>query len=316
MTATSHADVARRLLANVDAGTSDQAEQPDEGPDRHLPRPERWETEMEQVFRRSPLVVALSCDIRNPGDYDTLEIADRPILVVRGDDGVARTFLNVCRHRGAQVAEGCGHTRRFTCPYHAWVYDTRGKIVGVPGRNTFGELDVSALVELPTHERAGLVLAVLTPDLDFDPDEWLAGMGDAAGDASPRRAPPLPGGDGARQPELEAHRRRLRRRLPPRLPPQLDHRREVDHQPQHLRLLRAARAHRLRQQADQRDPRPAGGGVAADVRGDEHGPLRLPEHVDLRPAGATADGEPAAPRPDPGPLAHAAVPLLPPAGRG
>ncbi|MET0458169.1 MAG: Rieske (2Fe-2S) protein, partial [Ilumatobacteraceae bacterium] len=179
MTATSHADVARRLLANVDAGTSDQAESQMKVPIAAYRDLQRWETEMEQVYRRSPLVVAFSCDIRNPGDYDSLEIADRPILVVRGDDGAARTFLNVCRHRGAQVAEGCGHTRRFTCPYHAWVYDTRGALVGVPGKNTFGELDVGGLIELPTHELAGVVLAVLTPDLDFDPGEWLAGMEDA-----------------------------------------------------------------------------------------------------------------------------------------
>ena len=100
-------------------------------------------------------------------------------MVTRGDDGVARAFLNVCRHRGALVAEGCGTTRRFTCPYHSWVYDTRGKLVGVPGRDTFGDLDVSGLVELTTHERAGVILAVLTPGLDFDPAEWMAGMDDA-----------------------------------------------------------------------------------------------------------------------------------------
>ena len=134
---------------------------------------------MENVFRRSPVLVGLSCDFREPGDYDTLEIAERPIVVIRGDDGVIRTFLNVCRHRGAPVAEGCGHSRRFTCPYHSWVYNTRGSLVGIPGRETYGELDVSGLIELPTHERAGVILAVLTPDLDFDPAAWLDGMDDA-----------------------------------------------------------------------------------------------------------------------------------------
>ena len=59
---------------------------------------------MERIYRRSPLAVALSCDVREPGDFDTVEIARRPILIVRGDDGVVRTFLNICRHRGAPVA--------------------------------------------------------------------------------------------------------------------------------------------------------------------------------------------------------------------
>jgi phenylpropionate dioxygenase-like ring-hydroxylating dioxygenase large terminal subunit len=135
---------------------------------------------MENVFHRSPLVVALSCDLREVGDWSALEIAKRPILVVRGQDGVARTFLNVCRHRGAPVAaEGFGHGRRFTCPYHAWVYDTSGQLVGLPGRDTFGDVNVSGLVELATHERVGLILAVLTPGLDFDVDEWLGDMADA-----------------------------------------------------------------------------------------------------------------------------------------
>jgi phenylpropionate dioxygenase-like ring-hydroxylating dioxygenase large terminal subunit len=178
-TVESHADVARRLLANVDAGTSDQSPVQMKVPASAYRDPARWDAEMEQVFRRSPLIVALSCDLREPGAYDTLEIAERPVVVTRGDDGVARAFLNVCRHRGALVAEGCGTTRRFTCPYHAWVYDTRGKLVGVPGRDTFGDIDVSGLVELTTHERAGVILAVLTPGLEFDPAEWLAGMDDA-----------------------------------------------------------------------------------------------------------------------------------------
>src|SRR4029078_8876535 len=48
-------------------------------------------------------------------------------------------FHNVCQHRGpAFVTEwkGCG-ARRFTCPYHGWVYDTTGKVVGVPERIDF-----------------------------------------------------------------------------------------------------------------------------------------------------------------------------------
>ena len=175
----SHADVARRLLANVDAGTSDQSPGQMKVPAMAYRDPGRWELEMERIYRRSPLAVALSCDVREPGDFDTVEIAQRPLLIVRGDDGVVRTFLNICRHRGAQVGDGCGHTRRFTCPYHSWVYDTRGRLVGVPGRDTCGELDVSGLVELTTHERAGVVFAVLTPGLDFDPAEWTAGMDEA-----------------------------------------------------------------------------------------------------------------------------------------
>jgi phenylpropionate dioxygenase-like ring-hydroxylating dioxygenase large terminal subunit len=179
MTATTHTELARRLLANVEADVGDQVPSPMKVPSSSYRDPVRWQQEMDRVFLRSPLVVALSCDLRHPGDYQTLEIVGRPLLVVRGDDGVVRTFLNMCRHRGAQVAEDCGHARRFTCPYHAWVYDAQGALVGVPGRDTFGEIDVSGLLELPTAERAGVVLAILTPGLELDADAWLDDMAEA-----------------------------------------------------------------------------------------------------------------------------------------
>jgi phenylpropionate dioxygenase-like ring-hydroxylating dioxygenase large terminal subunit len=180
MAASSHVEVARRLLANVEAETSDQSPTTLHIPVRNYRDPERWEQEIEMIFHRVPLIVALSCDLREPGDWAALEIARRPILVIRGNDGVARSFLNVCRHRGAEVATGAfGHGRRFTCPYHAWVYDTQGALVGLPGRETYGEIDVDGLVQLPTQERVGLVLATLTPGLEFDADEWLGDMASA-----------------------------------------------------------------------------------------------------------------------------------------
>jgi len=180
MTATPLTDVARRLKANVQAETCDRSEAVLKVPVAAYLDRDRWEAEVEQVFRRSPIAVAFSCDIAEPGDRYAFEIAGRPVVVMRGQDGVARTFLNACRHRGAAVAcDGFAHGRRLTCPYHAWVYDNEGALVGVAGRETFGEIDVTGLVEYPTHERAGVVFAVLTEGLDFDVDEWLGDMASA-----------------------------------------------------------------------------------------------------------------------------------------
>ena len=177
MPATPFTEIARRLLANVDAESGDVADSMLSVPVALYRDEARFQNELEHVFRRSPLLVALSCDIPSAGDFATLVIADRPIVVVRGDDGVARTFLNICRHRAAPVADGCfGHTRRFTCPYHFWVYDTTGALVGNTDRAAFNGLDVDGLVELPTAERSGAVFAVLKPGATFDVDAWLGDM--------------------------------------------------------------------------------------------------------------------------------------------
>src|SRR3546814_12370285 len=84
----------------------------------------------------------------------------KPLLVVRGKDGVARIFLNVCRHRGAQLCkEGKGHAPRFACPYHNWTYDREGKLVGISGKDKFGAEvgEDLGLTELPAIEAAGVI---------------------------------------------------------------------------------------------------------------------------------------------------------------
>lgn len=181
MGATPLTDLGVRLLANVDANRSDFAPSSMAVPAEQYRDPARFAQEIEVAFHRHPLLVALSCDIPNAGDFTTLDIADRPIVVVRGEDGVARTFLNACRHRGRSVADGCfGHGRRLTCPYHFWVYDTAGTLVGIPGREAFDDsghrIDVDGLIEYPTAERAGAVFATLTIGATLDVDDWLGDM--------------------------------------------------------------------------------------------------------------------------------------------
>jgi len=73
MAASSHVEVARRLLANVEAETSDQSPTTMHIPVRNYRDPERWEQEIEMIFHRVPLIVALSCDLREPGDWAALE---------------------------------------------------------------------------------------------------------------------------------------------------------------------------------------------------------------------------------------------------
>ena len=180
MAATSLITVAKRLLANVDGDRGDLGDAILRVPVSSYADPVCFEREMDAIFRRCPLLVALSVDVAQPGDFASLTIAGRPILVTRGDDGVARAFLNVCRHRGAKITNDCfGHARRFTCPYHFWVYDANGALVGNTAREAFEGIDVTGLIELPTAERAGAVFAVLTPGEPIDIDEWLGEMASA-----------------------------------------------------------------------------------------------------------------------------------------
>jgi len=177
MTATPLISVAKRLLANVDGDRGDYAGEILQIPVESYVDPARFQLEIDMIFRRCPLLLAFSVDVAEPGDYSTITIAGRPVVITRGEDGVARAFLNICRHRGARVAVECfGHSRRLTCPYHFWSYDLQGSLVGNTAREAFEGIDVDGLIGLPTAERAGAIFAVLTPDAPMDIDEWLGEM--------------------------------------------------------------------------------------------------------------------------------------------
>lgn len=127
--------------------------------------PRRFELEKEKLFRRVPLMLAASCELRRPGDYKVMEVAGIPLLIVRSKDGLVRTFLNACTHRGAKLARDCGRSMRLTCPYHAWTFSLEGELLAVAARDIFGDVDAEAsrLVAFPTIERSGLVWAILDP---------------------------------------------------------------------------------------------------------------------------------------------------------
>lgn len=143
--------------------------------------PARYQQEVEAIFKRLPQALALSIELPTPNSYRTMHVLGMPVLMVRGDDGKVRAFINACRHRGSPVMEKPrGTTQRLVCPYHAWQYDVRGKLTGLYGEASFGPVsaETHSLTELHCEERVGLVWVALTPGVRFDIDEWLGDFAD------------------------------------------------------------------------------------------------------------------------------------------
>ena len=139
---------------------------------------ERFRAEKDHLFRKTPLVVAFSCELPSPGDFRLNEEAGVPLLISRDKAGKVHVFLNACRHRAVKVTtEPCGNAARFTCPYHAWTYAADGALVALPGDDVFGEVDRSTLglVEFPCEERYGMIFAVLTPGAQLNLAAFLGG---------------------------------------------------------------------------------------------------------------------------------------------
>jgi phenylpropionate dioxygenase-like ring-hydroxylating dioxygenase large terminal subunit len=169
----------KRMLAHLEAGTTDQVDEQHTVPVSHYLDPERFQRELDCIFMRQPMPLALSCELKGPHTYKAMEAVGVPVLITRGADGEAQAFLNVCRHRGATVAaEGCGTARRFACPYHGWTFDDAGSLVGIYGETSFGEVDrqTHGLTPLPCAERAGFIFVVLRPEGSMDIDTWLGDL--------------------------------------------------------------------------------------------------------------------------------------------
>jgi choline monooxygenase len=152
-----------RVLALVKARRTEYAEATMRIPMANYRDSGVFQAELRHVLGASPLAIVPSAAIRGEGDYLTRQLPDRrSVVVARGQDGIARVLVNTCRHRGARVADGSGCTRRFTCPYHGWSYDTTGALVGQPGRPGFGDVDPAdlGLTELASEESFGFVWLV------------------------------------------------------------------------------------------------------------------------------------------------------------
>jgi p-cumate 2,3-dioxygenase alpha subunit len=105
---------------------------------RTLADPDVFEREREAVFEQSWIYCGHESEIREPGDFATRNVCGRPVIFCRDSKGDIRVFLNACQHRAAQVCrEPCGNTRRYNCFYHGWSYDRDGKLVGVPGEDSY-----------------------------------------------------------------------------------------------------------------------------------------------------------------------------------
>ena len=176
-------DLLKRLLHCVDTKTTALADAPWRNDVSVYADPQHLAREQQILFRQHPILMGFASDWAKPGAFRTDEYTGVPILVVRGRDSRLRAFLNVCRHRGAKVAQGCGEARAFSCPYHAWTYDLSGKVIGIPDERCFPNVrnERPSLTELPLCEKYGLVWVIPTPAANgstgFDIEPWLGGLG-------------------------------------------------------------------------------------------------------------------------------------------
>jgi p-cumate 2,3-dioxygenase alpha subunit len=105
-----------------------------------LTSPEIFALERERIFNHCWLYLGHESEVEQPGDFVRRRVANRPLFFVRGQDGQVRAFLNTCPHRGALVCrQDAGNAEVFQCFYHAWSFNDRGELVGLPDEEGYAE---------------------------------------------------------------------------------------------------------------------------------------------------------------------------------
>jgi phenylpropionate dioxygenase-like ring-hydroxylating dioxygenase large terminal subunit len=101
--------------------------------------------ERKRIFARAWIYVAHDSQLRQPGDFVAADLAGRPILVVRQDDGRLLAVHNRCAHRGALITtHPAGSVRAFTCAYHGWAYGLDGALRSLPQPEDYAGTKVAA----------------------------------------------------------------------------------------------------------------------------------------------------------------------------
>ncbi|MBV1907455.1 MAG: Rieske 2Fe-2S domain-containing protein [Pseudomonadales bacterium] len=173
-------DITKRIFTLKDNNTTDLAKDIYQQPAQDYVSAHVDANERSLLFRKFPLLVCLSCEIPEPGDYHCDDFSGTPIIVVRKSDSTVAAYLNICRHRGARLACDTGSgLRQLRCPYHAWSYAAdSGDLTSVPFNEGFTGLDKSdyGLIKLPVIEYGGLVFVKPEAGQDIVPTEFMSGF--------------------------------------------------------------------------------------------------------------------------------------------
>lgn len=134
-------------------------------------RQDLYQAEINRIFRGPEWhPVAHESEVPLPGDFKTCNLADVPLLVIRGEDGKVRAFYNACSHRSNQIeVKPSGNRTEFECPYHRWLFNSEGELVGCPNQREFtpGFDKKDYPLAQPRQESVGgLLFVTLSPDTD------------------------------------------------------------------------------------------------------------------------------------------------------
>ncbi len=134
--------------------------------------PDVLDVDIEAIFGRNWIFVAVEPELPEPGDCVTVEVGKASILLLRGDDMGIRAFHNVCRHRGAKLIDERSTTiGNIVCRYHGWTYSEDGDLILAEHMGVRFDKNCHGLKTVHVRSIAGLIFICLAEEAPDDIEE-------------------------------------------------------------------------------------------------------------------------------------------------
>ena len=134
---------------------------------------EVFELEMKHIFEGNWVYLAHESQVAGVNDYFTTHIGRQPVVITRGKDNELTALINACAHRGATLCrKKRGNRGSFTCPFHGWTFNNKGKLLKVKDEktteypeqfNTDGSHDLRKVARFESYR--GFLFGSLNPDV-------------------------------------------------------------------------------------------------------------------------------------------------------
>lgn len=124
-----------------------------------------FEADSRAIFAREWMLAGHVSEVPEAGDYFLVDVLKDSVIICRDRKGTIRAFANVCRHRGSRLCiEPRGNLRRFTCPYHAWVYNLDGSLFTARQLEGRHDKETLGLFSVAVEVLQGLIYVSLADD--------------------------------------------------------------------------------------------------------------------------------------------------------
>jgi benzoate/toluate 1,2-dioxygenase subunit alpha len=134
--------------------------------------PDLFELEMKYIFGRTWVFLAVESQVSKPHQFATAWIGKTPVLVMRDVEGKLGAFLNICPHKGTQLAHvENGSSKYHVCSYHGWAFNSSGKNVAIKDHKSacyppaFDHLSHDLIPIAKVASYGGLIFGSLSPDV-------------------------------------------------------------------------------------------------------------------------------------------------------